>query len=411
MVEDEQLKLLHYMMTSLPERQIMANMNKVDVDRCYMNFVYQSDESKIVTKNLLENELAGYIPISLESKILESRYIIRDPRNSIGEVLKYLLEVNEMIIRSYFQEKQYFKMIGLEAYNFEYIKEYIDYTANVLLQLLVYRVINENNVESMNVIKEISDKIDELDGLIDKQLSRRKKEWTDGKENGQNDLSAEAVSECFSAYVTHRSKFYEEEYGIKEVLKNEMLNSPSLFGEIPTEYKAEKRIVSEDEFSSIKNIITEGKTIDGYKEKIEIVQTFIDIMAVYGNRQCYSFCLQDLKVYFREIFISKSSYRRRKASRIVKEYVDQVASAKNEGKTIPVFNKQSQYMFVREKINRGYFREKGLSKEYIEKIVLEKKLYDLLLKLYLFYNIQDSLEFIYEVNRNLLKAYVSQIAE
>ena len=190
-----------------------------------------------------------------------------------------------------------------------------------------------------------------------------------------------------------------------------MLNSPSLFGEIPTEYKAEKRIVSEDEFSSIKNIITEGKTIDGYKEKIEIVQTFIDIMAVYGNRQCYSFCLQDLKVYFREIFISKSSYRRRKASRIVKEYVDQVASAKNEGKTIPVFNKQSQYMFVREKINRGYFREKGLSKEYIEKIVLEKKLYDLLLKLYLFYNIQDSLEFIYEVNRNLLKAYVSQIAE
>ena len=36
---------------------------------------------------------------------------------------------------------------------------------------------------------------------------------------------------------------------------------------------------------------------------------------------------------------------------------------------------------------------------------------NVLLKLYLFYNIQDSLEFIYEVNRNLLKAYVSQIAE
>lgn len=75
-------------------------------------------------------------------------------------------------------------------------------------------------------------------------------------------------------------------------------------------------------------------------------------MAVYGGRQCYSSCLQDLKVYFREIFISKSSYRRRRASRIVKEYIDQVASAKNEGKTIPEFNKQSQYMFVREKKQR-----------------------------------------------------------
>ncbi len=144
MVGDEQLKLLHYMMASLPERQIMANMNKVDVDRCYMNFVYQSDESKIVTKNLLENELEGYIPISLENEILESRSKIRDPRNSIGEVLKYLLEVNEMIIRSYFQEKQCFKMIGLEAYNFEYIKEYIDYTANVLLKLYLFYNIQDS---------------------------------------------------------------------------------------------------------------------------------------------------------------------------------------------------------------------------------------------------------------------------
>lgn len=404
MMEDEQLKLLHYMMTSLPERQIMANMKKVDVDRCYMNFAYQSDKSKTVTKNILENELEEYTPVSLGNEILKSRYAIRDPRNSINEVLKYLLEVNEMIIRSYFQEE-------LKAHNFEYIKEYIDYAANVLLQLLVYRVINENNVEAINVIKGISDKIDELDGLVEKQLSRRKKKWIDSQKSGYNDLDAETVSECFSAYVTHRSRFYEEEYGIKEVLKNEMLNSPSLFGEIPIAYKAEKRIVSEDEFKSIKNIITEGEPIDGYKEKIGIVQTFIDIMAVYGGRQCYPFCLQDLKVYFREIFISKSSYRRRRASRIVKEYIDQVASAQNEGKTIPEFNKQSQYMFVREKISRGYFREKGLSKEYIEKIVLEKKLYDLLLKLYLFYNIQDSLEFIYEVNRNLLKEYDSQINE
>ena len=122
-------------------------------------------------------------------------------------------------------------------------------------------------------------------------------------------------------------------------------------------------------------------------------------------------CLQDLKVYFIEIFISKSSYRRRKASRIVKEYIDQVVTAKKEGKEIPEFNKKSQYMFVREKISRGYFREKGLSKEYIEKVALEKKLYDLMLKLYLFYNVQDSLEFIYEVNNNLLKIYGLKIGE
>lgn len=408
MMEDEQLVLLHHMMTSLPERQIMANMKKIDVDRYYMNFVYQSENSKEKTKSISENELEGYSPISLADEYLISRDIIRNPINDINGVLKYLLEINETVIRLYLQEKMQLKVMGLKTLNYEYIKEYIDYVANVLLQLLVYRVINKDSVKSLNVINVLSEKIDEIDELIEKQLGRSKKGWLKAREDSQSCLSAETVSKCFTAYVTHRSRFYEE-FSIKEVLKEEMLNSPSLFREVPTEYKAKKIIVPADEIKTVKSIITEGQHIDGYKDKLETVKTFIDIMADYGGRQCHSLCLQDLKVYYREIFVSKSSYRRRRASRIVKEYIDQVALAKKERQSIPEFNKQSQYMFVREKINRGYFREKELSKEYIGKIVFEKKLYDLLLKLYLFYDIQDSLEFIYEVNYNLLNLYNSQL--
>ncbi len=408
MMEDEQLVLLHHMMTSLPERQIMANMKKIDVDRYYMNFVYQSENSKEKTKSISENELEGYSPISLADEYLISRDIIRNPINDINGVLKYLLEINETVIRLYLQEKMQLKVMGLKTLNYEYIKEYIDYVANVLLQLLVYRVINKDSVKSLNVINVLSEKIDEIDELIEKQLGRSKKGWLKAREDSQSCLSAETVSKCFTAYVTHRSRFYEE-FSIKEVLKEEMLNSPSLFREVPTEYKAKKIIVPADEIKTVKSIITEGQHIDGYKDKLETVRTFIDIMADYGGRQCHSLCLQDLKVYYREIFVSKSSYRRRRASRIVKEYIDQVALAKKERQSIPEFNKQSQYMFVREKINRGYFREKELSKEYIGKIVFEKKLYDLLLKLYLFYDIQDSLEFIYEVNYNLLNLYNSQL--
>lgn len=406
MPEDEQVLLLYHMMTSLPERQIMANMKKIDVDRFYMNFVYESEKSKERTKNILENELEGYSPISLADEQLRSRYIIRNPTYDINGVLKYLLEMNETVIRFYLQEKEQFRVLGLKTYNFEYIREYIDYIANVLLQLLVYRVINEDSVESLSVTKLLSEKTEEMEGVIEKQLNRRKKNWSKAKEEGKSYLSAETVSKCFSEYVTHRSKFYEE-FSIKETLREEMLNSPSLFGEVPTEYKAKKIIIPEDEIKLAKSIITEGQHIDGYKDKLETTRIFIDIMADYGSRQCYSSCLQDLKVYFREIFVSKSSYRRRMASRIVKEYIDQVTLAKKENRSIPEFNKQSQYMFVREKISRGYFREKGLSKEYTEKIDFERKLYDLLLKHYLFYDIQDSLEFIYEVNYNLLKIYGS----
>ena len=110
-------------------------------------------------------------------------------------------------------------------------------------------------------------------------------------------------------------------------------------------------------------------------------------MNIYGMRDNYSLCLQDLKVYFREIFISKASYKKRKASRIVKDYLNKFEEAKNNGDSIPDFSKQSQYMFI------------------IEKIELEKKLYELLLKLYLFYDVQTSLEFIYDINKELLNTY------
>ena len=281
---------------------------------------------------------------------------------------------------------------------------------NVLLQLLVYRVLNQENIDALSTIQTLSEEANELDRLIEKQLSRKRSSWAEDKNNHRNGLSAEFVSSCFSVYVTHRSKFYEE-FNIKDVLKAEMMSSPSLFGEVPREYQAKKTFIAENQLQLVQTIITEGQHIDQYKAKIKTTREFIDIMATYGGRQCHSLCLQDLKVYFREIFISKVSYKRRMASRIVKEYIEQVEMAKQEGKQIPEFNKQSQYMFVREKISRGYFREKGLSKEYIEKISFERKLYDLLLKLYLFYDIQDSLEFVYEVNYHLLKAYYSQLEE
>lgn len=408
MPKDEQLVMLHYIMTSLPECQIMAYMKKTDVDRDYMNFVYQSEKSKKETKNILENELENYSPISLANEQLKSRLIIRNPMNDIKDVLKYLLEMNETIISIYSQEKEQFKMLGIEAHNFVYIREYIDYVANIMLQLLVYRVIKEDNVNSASVIKVLSEKIDNKEKLIEEQLNRSKEKWRKTSGDEQKCLNAEVVSKCFSAYVTHRSRFYEE-FSIKEVLREEMIKCPSLFGKVPEKYEAKKLLITEEEIQSAKNIITEGQHVDNYNAKLETVKSFIDIMAAYGGRQCYSSCLQDLKGYFREIFVSKSSYRKRMVSRIVKEYIGQVTLAKKEGKSIPEFNKKSQYMFVREKISRGYFREKGLSKEYVEKIDFEKKLYELLLKLYLFFNIQDSLDFIYKINEDLLTEYDSQL--
>ena len=403
MAKEEQLTLLNFIMTSLPERQIMANMKKTDVDRCYMNFVYRNDND-ILNNEMFKEEFDGYSPIDLSNEIIQSRYIIRFSPESEKKNLEDLLQMNENILALYCQERALFRMVGLQIDNEQYIKEYIDYVANVILQFMVYKVIRNCNIEDKIAIKKISDKIKELNILINKQLERQKNKWITEKEANNSQLNAEGVTSCFSMYVTHRSKFYEE-YEIKQILKREMDENSSLFGTVPQKWKAPKVFIKEEDIKKVQNIITEGCSVDQYNKKIKVVRKFIDIMNIYGMRDNYSLCLQDLKVYFREIFISKASYKKRKASRIVKDYLNKFEEAKNNGDSIPDFSKQSQYMFIREKISRGYFREVGLSNGYIEKIELEKKLYELLLKLYLFYDVQTSLEFIYDINKKLLNTY------
>lgn len=76
MDKEEQLILLHHIMTSLPERQIMANMKKTDVDRYYMNFVYRNNND-ILNQEIFEEEFKEYFPINLFNEILQCRCIIR----------------------------------------------------------------------------------------------------------------------------------------------------------------------------------------------------------------------------------------------------------------------------------------------------------------------------------------------
>lgn len=125
-------------------------------------------------------------------------------------------------------------------------------------------------------------------------------------------------------------------------------------------------------------------------------------MRLYGSRQCYSNCLQDLKVYFREIYISKATYKRQQAHKIVEDYIKKVDIAAEKNEKIPEFNKKSQYMFVREKVSRGYFREKGLLTNYYEKIAFTSELHDLLLKVYWLCDLEDILAFLNKINVDLL---------
>lgn len=394
---EEQITLLHFLLEEVPERQIISNANKINADRDYYDLEIKDKLIERFTNHFLNEAIPDYEPFNIKREIQLNRLLIRQS-NNLKELFYSLNHNNEVIIRLILDELNQFTVLGIGYENLQYIEDYIDYTANGILQLVVYKVINNEKVNTEYVIQGLIEEIHKLSNLINNQLDRKRKE-----QKNSDILTSTLITRYFSVYLSHRSRYFEE-LGIKETLKEEVNCNPD-FLHISPDYQTPKVLLDEEDIENSTNIITEGKSTYNYEEKLEITRKFIEIMATYGGRQCYSNCLQDLKVYFREIFVSRATYKRQQTSTIVKDYITKVNQAIKTNTSIPQFDKKSQYLFVREKISRGYFREKGLLLDYFAKMELEKELYTLLLSLYLFFDFKDTLEFIYEVNHDLLKKF------
>ena len=393
----EQITLLDFLLEEVPERQIISNANKVNADRNFYGLKKKDELADRLTDYIFTETVPDYEPFDIKEGIQPNRLLIRNS-TSLKELFNSLNHNNEIIIHLLFDEIDNFFVSGLGYENLQYIEDYIDYTADGLLQLVVYRVITNAKVDTKYVIQGLIEEIHKLSNLISIQLERKRKE-----QKNFDILTSSLVTRYFSVYLSHRSRYFEE-LSIRETLKEEV-NRNLDFLHISPDYQAPKVLLSEEGIKRSTNIITEGQHTYNYGEKLETTRKFIEIMATYGGRQCYTDCLQDIKVYFREIFVSKVEYKRQQTSTIVKDYIEKVNQAIKSETPTPQFDKQSQYLFVREKISRGYFREKGLLPDYFAKLELEKELYTLLLNLYLFFDFKDILEFIYEVNRELLKKF------
>ena len=259
--------------------------------------------------------------------------------------------------------------------------------------MLIYRVITyEIVIEKERILQSLIETVDDLFTKIKKQVEMHTIK--------QDSLTAEEVSRIFYLYREDGS-YYREYIEVIKTLKQEVEeNKDNLFKELEDKYKAEKRLLYEEEIISkwVEEIITEGLKVDNYKRKLEETREFIEIFSRYGIRDNYSNCLQDIKVYFREIFISKQGYRGRQALRIVREYLKQC-----EEQGVKEFDNNAHYLFVREKINRGFFRETGNLLYYMLKLEFQEKLYETILTTYLFYDYDVSIEFVFELNYIILK--------
>lgn len=397
---EEQGKLLHFLLNETAERQVVANMHKTDADRDFSHFVLIDKDAQQVSDVFLD-EFGNYKPLSLNELKQENIDLIRYSKVEDTNLLQGMMDKNELVLDEYMHEIGSFFMMGIALENTSYITDYIDYAASGILQIVIYRILKLAKADSVRIMRSVTEHILSLSSSINFQLN--KKRIAQGQ---MQTLTADTISEYFSCYRTHYSRF-QEELNVFDILREEVKTDRSLFCPLQDQYRAEKTLVDENELNLLSDIITEGLPSYNYSQKLLVVRAFIAIMLTFGGRECYPSCPQDIKVYYREIFLSKAKYRNKQASTIVQEYLEKI----DREKDIPPFDKLSQYIFVREKISRGYFREKGLLELYFAKADFQKALYNLLVSLYLFYDFRDALEFIYEINRSVLRKLKEELEE
>ena len=364
---EEQAKLVHFFLEECNQRQIIDNLTKTntDVDFGFLQFKNQ---------NILYsfNAVPDYRPLYVDNEILRIRQIIRTPQDNYRKLIDYLLDVNDQVFQTLMNEYAAHEEAGIMFEWLPYVTTYIDFILNDILQFLLYPIMMySTHIDPLKVIDKLCLKAESLEKVFSETIGQRYKKIFSDKE-----LNADRVMQYFKSFMEHRNRLFENS-DIYSVLIQEMKNYPELFSQVPSEFMAEKILLTEEQIYSdeIKHIVLENSNVPNFKKKLDTEREFINVLGEYGSRNCYDTCLQDIKVYFREIYMSKQTYHRQKAAKIVENYLEQVSQRKDNDLTgLPDFQKESQYIFIREKITRGYFREKNRSAVYAGKIELTNKL-------------------------------------
>ena len=346
--------------------------------------------------------MPNYKPLNIKEIALDNRFIISNSPNGSAEVLKGINQKNEFIVRKVIDELNVFLTMGIGFENMGYIKDYIDYVISDVMHIIDYRIINSStDLDKICILKDFYQVADKLNGLMDFQIEQKRIQ-----EEKSEELTVEKVTRYFSLYRTHCSKL-EESLKIFDALVSEINEDEKekpekqIFCCMNDSYKTDIRIFKDADLSKYKNIITEDANYYNYKNKIEATREFMCIMEGYSNNHCCKNNSEDIKVYFREIYVSRVKYKRRQASTIIRDYLNK---CKNNG--VEPFENETYYMFVMEKINRGYYRERGQLELYCERVSFQKRLYELLLKTYLFYDFEECIEFIYIINNMILEKLI-----
>lgn len=348
--------------------KVLSNLSKISVD---------NKDKKI------EGKWRSFDFFNMKSATESDFAIVVD---RFKEENRYIVRKNPMMVNELIDDIE-LKLIEVKKENnLPDLSFAVDYVSDVMLQIFNYWIITIADL-SFEKKMQIADEIELYLNSFEKYI-------LDTKTDRVFVTSLEDAISIFVSFLNRRNDFGEY-MSILRTLEEEQDQEPDFFTFPLEKYKLKKGDIVP--FDKVKKIITEGIQVDSYTDKLEKTKEIINIFSQYAGRTASVNCTLDLKVYFREIYLSDSKYKRQ-ALTIVRKFLQENRKNSNPDS----FERPSEYMFLREKINRGYFRETSDLRLYSKKNKLQDNLYKALLNIMLSYDYQASIDLLIQLVKELI---------
>lgn len=355
-----------------PNRKMIYNIANADIDLPLDSLI-----TEYLKKGFYESEYCNSCEMNFDiNEETESPY-----RNRYKEEFRQIIRYERGT--AYSKAKKCFDSFSkytVDAYNEENGKRRDKSIYNPLLSLFILRNINETfcDIYMQSVIYLIMDKVgmeseDKLKHLIN--IRNRTDELVnnyapDKKGEVEYNIFWQFAVNLFVIDKRNELMTYNEVF---EVLNNQMKNRDYSMN-IPEEYQCKQRYLCDFEHKKdYMNIILEGK-----KEKEERFATNLEecqklctqLFLIAGRKLDFQY-LQHVKVVYREVIEDKTEYNNKQARTILRNF---------EKKEKPHFDSIKESIFLREKISRGFMREKGFAELYVVKNEIQTILYNAVIK-------------------------------
>lgn len=253
-----------------------------------------------------------------------------------------------------------------EAYYLVY--EEIDVFEFIIMQFILYQIMSNDDLkheQKISILQDIEMASSNFNGEFNTKSNKAAK---------QNIFYSFAL---YLMYLTLRNEY--EEYGnVMEALISQM-KEPGYTLRVPEAYKYEPCYITDMDTSMVMKYILEGEgeRKDRFKKSLTDCQHMISLLDSITGRVLSAEYLQHIKVAYRELILDNLQYNSKTARTVMR---------KIESKDYPYFEYIKDSMFVREKISRGLYREKGFADMYELKCRIQYNLQDSLKKVFACYD-------------------------